>query len=167
MLVAFAAYTTVETRRLRTEGVALAHRIAQEQRRTRAIEDDRLRYLEALNIIAAPGTRQIQLAPAQTATAPITAYWNRQGGLVLAGDRLPQLASGRTLQLWVTSRQGLPSSVGIFRPNAAGQILFVLPAATALSGAKALTISEEPAGGSPQPTSTPGWAAPIAQAEGR
>ena len=87
----------------------------------------------------------------------MTAYWNSQAGLVVAGDKLPQLPAGRTLQLWVVPRQGMPISVGIFRPNAAGQVLVVLPAAEALSAAKALAISEEPAGGIPQPTSTPGW----------
>jgi anti-sigma-K factor RskA len=162
VLAAVTIYTTVQTRRLETESDALALRVAQEQQRSRAVDDERQRYLDALNIIAAPGTKQIQLKPAQPAAPTVTAYWNPQAGLVVAGDKVPELASGRTLQLWIVPQQGMPISVGIFRPNAAGQVLAVLPPAQALGAAKALAISEEPAGGSPQPTSTPGWVGPVA-----
>jgi len=80
---------------------------------------------------------------------------------VLASDNMPPMDSGRTLQLWVVPRQGSPISVGIFRPNTAGQVLVVMPPAEAMNMAKALAISDEPAGGSPQPTSTPKWVGPV------
>jgi anti-sigma-K factor RskA len=162
VLAGIAIYTSVETHRLENESAALRIRVQQEQLRGRAIDDERQRYLAALNIIAAQGTRQIHLEPSQPAAPQVTAYWNPQSGLVLAGDKMPEIASTRTLQLWVVPREGMPISVGIFRPSATGQVLVVLPPEEPMGDAKELAISEEPAGGSPQPTSTPAWVGPMA-----
>ena len=111
--------------------------------------------------ICAATTRRLQLKPGKTAMPPVSAYWNPGMGLVLAADKMPDMPPGRTLQLWVVPQQGAPISVGIFRPNAAGQVLMVMPPANAMLMAKALAISDEPAGGSPQPTSTPEWVGPV------
>jgi anti-sigma-K factor RskA len=160
-LVLFAGYTTFQMRQFSREVVALERQGAQEQQRSRALDSERERYLQALNIIGAAATRHLQLKPGKTAMPPVSAYWNPGMGLVLAADKMPEMPPGRTLQLWVVPQQGAPISVGIFRPNAAGQVLMVMPAASAMLMAKALAISEEPAGGSPQPTSTPEWVGPV------
>ena len=160
-LVLFAGYTTFEMRQFSREVAVLERQGAQEQQRSRALDSERERYLQALNIIGATATRHLQLKPGKAAMPPVTAYWNPGMGLVLAADKMPDMPPGRTLQLWVVPQQGAPVSVGIFRPNAAGQVLMVMPPANAMLMAKALAISDEPAGGSPQPTSTPEWVGPV------
>ena len=160
-LVLFAGYTTFQMRQFSREVAVLERQGAQEQQRSRALDSERERYLQALNIIGAAATRHLQLKPGKAAMPPVTAYWNPGMGLVLAADKMPDMPPGRTLQLWVVPQQGAPISVGIFRPNAAGQVLMVMPPANAMLMAKALAISDEPAGGSPQPTSTPEWVGPV------
>lgn len=160
-LILFAAYTTFQMRQFSREVAVLERQGAQEQQRSRALDSERERYLQALNIIGATSTRHLQLKPGKTAMPPVSAYWNPGMGLVLAADKMPEMPPGRTLQLWVVPQQGAPISVGIFRPNAAGQVLMVMPPANAMLMAKALAISDEPAGGSPQPTSTPEWVGPV------
>jgi anti-sigma-K factor RskA len=160
-LVLFAGYTTFQMRQFSREVAVLERQGAQEQQRSRALDSERERYLQALNIIGAAATRRLQLKPGKTAMPPVSAYWNPGMGLVLAADKMPEMPPGRTLQLWVVPQQGAPISVGIFRPNAAGQVLMVMPPGNAMLMAKALAISDEPAGGSPQPTSTPEWVGPV------
>jgi hypothetical protein len=148
-------------RQFETEVAALDRRAAQEVQRSQAIDSERIRYQQALEIIAASTTKHMQLVSAKTEMPSVTAYWNPKMGLVLAADKMPEMPSGRTLQLWVVPRKGEPISVGIFRPNASGQVLMVMPPADSMTVAKALAISDEPAGGSPQPTSTPEWVGPM------
>lgn len=160
-LVLFAVYTTMRIRQFESEVAALDRRAAQEEQRNQALDSERARYQQALEIIAASATKQMQLTSAKTAMPAVTAYWNPMMGLVLAADKMPDMPSGRTLQLWVVPRKGEPVSIGIFRPNASGQILMVMPPEDSMTEAKALAISDEPAGGSPQPTSTPEWVGPM------
>ena len=159
-LVLFAGYTTWQTRRFEREAAVLEGREVREQERSRALESEAARYQQALQIVAAAATKQMQLAPAKAAMPTVTAYWNPTLGLVVSGGMMPEMPAGRTLQLWVVPRQGAPISAGIFRPDTMGQVLLVMPPQSAMLTAKALAISEEPAGGSPQPTSTPEWVGP-------
>jgi anti-sigma-K factor RskA len=162
-LLLFSVYSTVEMRRFQNEAASLEKRAGDEQKRSRALDAERQRYQTALNIIAAPATRQMELKPAKADMPGVTAYWNPKMGLVLAADKMPEMPPTRTLQVWVVPRQGAPISVGVFRPGAGGQMLMVMPPdQEAMNMAKALAISDEPAGGSPQPTSAPEWVGPIA-----
>jgi hypothetical protein len=161
-LLLFSVYSTVEMRRLQNEAASLEKRAGDEQKRSRALDAERQRYQAALNIIAAPSTKQMELKPAKSNMPGVTAYWNPKMGLVLAADKMPDMPPSRTLQVWVVPRQGAPISVGMFRPGASGQVLMVMPPdLEAMNMAKALAISDEPAGGSPQPTSAPEWMGPV------
>lgn len=161
-LLLFSVYSTVEMRRLQNEAATLEKRASDEQKRSRALDVERQRYQTALNIIAAPSTKQMELKPAKANMPGVTAYWNPKMGLVLAADEMPDMPSSRTLQVWVVPRQGAPISVGMFRPSAGGQVLMIIPPdQEAMNMAKALAISDEPVGGSPQPTSAPEWIGPV------
>lgn len=82
-------------------------------------------------------------------------YWNRDHGQVLlAAYRLPPAAPGRTYQLWGIAEGKAPVSLGTFSQAGEGRdiVRFPVPAGLQLAiGA----VTEEPAGGSPQPTSAP------------
>ena len=88
--------------------------------------------------------------------AHVRVFWDepaRQWHVFVTG--LPQAASNRTYQLWFLPKKGNPVSAAVFNTNANGsaQVELALPAT--LPELKAAAITEEPAPGSPQPTTTP------------
>lgn len=116
-------------------------------------------YQRILRILSGPETRAVALTA--TGNPRVNAYWNQQLGLVLAGSDLAAPAPERTLQLWIVPRDGAPVSVDVFRPGADGSMLVVAAPDFAIADAAALAISDEPAGGSPAPTTTPIWVGPL------
>ena len=118
-------------------------------------------YRRAFAIAAASGTRSISLTSAQPAAPQVRAYWNDASGLLLTALNIPTLAPERTYQLWVLPKQGNPSSAGIFRPDSTGNVLLISTPGVKMADSAALAITNEPAGGRPQPTTTPIWVGPL------
>lgn len=116
----------------------------------------RLVQAEAANrdvaaVLAAGDARAVTQPIAAGGTATVVASRSR-GRLVFAGDELGRLPSTRTYELWLMGPDGVRPA-GLFRPDASGRIP---PIVTALTGrADRVGVTTEPAGGSPQPTSTP------------
>lgn len=86
-------------------------------------------------------------------------FWNhrRQVFFITAFD-LPPAPAGRSYQLWAIAKDKAPLSMGTFNTNAAGRATLIVPvdsAITALGFIELCGLTEEPAGGSPQPTETP------------
>jgi anti-sigma-K factor RskA len=86
-------------------------------------------------------------------------FWNhaKRQFIVLAFD-LPAAPPGRTYQLWAIANGKAPMSMGTFNTNAQGRVYTVLPVdaqITSLGFVDNCGLTEEPAGGSPQPTETP------------
>ena len=93
---------------------------------------------------------------AATGKAPtMRLYWNRARGLVvLAAFDLPPAPSGRTYQLWAIKKGQSPVSLGTFNTAAGGRAVVTLRAPAGLKPDLS-AVTEEPAGGSPQPTQQP------------
>jgi anti-sigma-K factor RskA len=116
-----------------------------------------------LSALLSEDVRTVTLA-AQGRPPSARLYWNRQRGVVVvAAFDLPPAASGRTYQLWGIATGQQPVSLGTFNTGADGRV------ATSLAVDPALqfdisAVTEEPAGGSPQPTTTPfliaSWSTP-------
>jgi anti-sigma-K factor RskA len=69
-------------------------------------------------------------------------------------------SGNRVLQLWLIPKapRGKPIPSLTLRPDADGHfVLLVSNPLELMAETKALAITEEPAGGSPQPTTTPRW----------
>ena len=91
---------------------------------------------------------------AEGAPPAVRLYRNTQRGrLVIAAANLPPAPSGRTYQLWGLGT-GAPVSLGTFDTSADGTAVIALPLDPAQQFA-ASAITEEPAGGSPAPTTQP------------
>jgi anti-sigma factor RsiW len=95
----------------------------------------------------------------------LQAAWHQQLGLVVSGQKLPKVPGNRTLQLWlilnVPGAKPVPSLT--LRPDADGNFDLVVTNPPGVpSGTKALAITEEPEGGSAQPTTTPIWVGAVA-----
>ena len=90
----------------------------------------------------------------------LQATWSPEFGLVISGQRLAPPPGNRTLQLWLipkaTGGKAIPSLT--LRPGPDGEFALLVANPPDSPGAiKALAISEEADGGSPQPTTTPIW----------
>lgn len=95
----------------------------------------------------------VQLTATGTEPPGLRLFWNQRTGRgVLQAYRLPPAEAGRIYQLWLI-RDGVPVPSQLFNSGADGAALvanFTLPAG---AGVTAAAVTEEPAGGSPQPTS--------------
>lgn len=86
-------------------------------------------------------------------------FWNhRRARFIVTAFDLPTAPAGRTYQLWAIAKGKAPLSMGTFNTNAAGRATLTVPvdsAITQLGFIDFCGLTEEPAGGSPQPTETP------------
>jgi len=78
----------------------------------------------------------------------------------LTGQKVPAPSRNRVLQLWLIPKApgGKPIPSLTVRPDADGKFTLLVSNPPGLMEAtQALAITEEPPGGSPQPTTTPRW----------
>lgn len=95
-----------------------------------------------------------------TGPQPSAKYFfdRRAGRIVIAANALPPAAQGRTYQLWGIETGRAPVSLGTFNSDPSGRALATLMVPAGLRVA-VTAVTDEPAGGSPQPTTTPFLAA--------
>jgi anti-sigma-K factor RskA len=110
-------------------------------------------------VLAAPDAR-IESLPA-AAGGTVTAVMSlRQGEAVVTTSALPALPGTRVYQLWVMTSSGAAESAGLLTVTSSGATAPAL-ADGVLPGDR-LGITVEPAGGTPQPTTTPVVVMPVA-----
>jgi len=105
-----------------------------------------------------PRIRVVSLA-AQGQHAVARVFWNHERSVfVVTAFALPPAPEGRTYQLWAIADGRAPVSMGTFDTDTTGRATAVLPvdaAVAALGFIKLCGLTEEPEGGSPQPTEAP------------
>ena len=121
-------------------------------------ERDQLRA--AVQMLSRRETRTIQFSKGGT-PAHGSVLVNRDGGVVLVGSDLPQLASDRTYELWAIPAKGNPIPSGLFRPSGPGNFLHVAPQPVDIAHLAAIAVSVEPLSGSPAPTTKPILVIPV------
>ncbi len=157
-LLLLSLYFLREERRMQRELAGLHQNIALERARREALEHERKLTEQAYAILAASDTQQVKLDAAPGAPLPdMHAFWNPGMGVVVVGQKIPGPNANRTFQLWVAPAKGTPVSAGIFLPDNTGRVLLVATPSVVLTSAATLSITDEPAGGRPQPTSKPLW----------
>ena len=113
------------------------------------------------SIMMSPDSMPLKLMPKDKNMPMVHAYLHPHMGVAITADEMPSMPAARTLQLWFVPKTGKPMSVAIFKPDAQGQIALVAPVNMPLNEIAALAVTEEPAGGSPQPTSAIAWMAQV------
>jgi len=82
-------------------------------------------------------------------------FWNpARHRVVISVFHLPPAPAGRTYQLWAIARGQAPVSVGIFNTTPDGRLVAAMDVPAGLVF-EVTAVTEEPAGGSPQPTQSP------------
>jgi anti-sigma-K factor RskA len=108
--------------------------------------------------LVAPDVQAVSVSG--TGPSPSARYFldRRAGRIIIAASSLPPAASGRTYQLWGIETGKAPVSLGTFNTDTSGRVLATLALPAGLRVA-VTAVTDEPTGGSPQPTTTPFLAA--------
>jgi anti-sigma-K factor RskA len=101
-------------------------------------------------VVAQVVAQPIALAELSGASGRATVLRTTEGEVLVAAQ-LPTLPAERVYQLWLIEGQGAPVSTGIFQVNREGYGLITLNPGRSIAGAT-LAITNEPAPGSPGPT---------------
>jgi anti-sigma-K factor RskA len=98
----------------------------------------------------------VRLSPSQPKGPGMQVFWNvREGRATVSASGLSPIRQDRAYALWMI-RDGKPVPLALFTPDSAGRaIVGNIAVPTDLQGIATLAVTEEPAGGSPQPTMTP------------
>jgi len=107
-----------------------------------------------LGVLVGPDVETIRMT---AAGSPPSArmFWNRSARqVVFLAFSLPTAPAGRTYELWGIAKGKAPVPLGTFNTNASGEGRVTVKVPDGLQIAIG-AVTEEPAGGSPQPTTTP------------
>ncbi|HEY0779224.1 MAG TPA: anti-sigma factor, partial [Gemmatirosa sp.] len=140
-------------------------RLAERERSLGTLQDlaERVRHRSALidsardSLLAAVTAPDVRMARLAVPGAPAAArlIWSpRQGLVLLTAAAMPRPHPGRTYQLWGIPRGGHPQSLGTFAPEADGHVQAVLRVPPEAE-MRVAAVTEEPDGGSAQPTGQP------------
>ena len=113
------------------------------------------------SVMLSPDSKALKLMPKDKNMPMVHAYLHPHMGVAITAEEMPSMPAARTLQLWFVPKSGKPVSAAIFHPSTGGQIAMVAPVTVPMNEIAALAITEEPAGGSPQPTTPIAWMAQV------
>jgi anti-sigma-K factor RskA len=125
-----------------------------------AAMEERMAVMRRENaILSDPAATKIMLMPQKIQAPELVAVWQHQNGIVVTGQKVPMPAAHHVLQLWLIPKDpgAKPMPSMSLRPDENGRLVMVVAHPPDPSGIKALAITEEPEGGSPQPTSAIRW----------
>lgn len=119
-----------------------------------------------LAAVTAPASRVIELAAARPQAPSGRMFWDvAHNRWTFVAHRLPAVAEGREYQLWLITTDNVRIPAGTFRPDAGGDAVVQATYALAADSLGAVAVTEEPAGGLPQPSGPVVIAGAAAEAE--
>jgi len=159
-LLFFAVMTERGTLQLRKELRQAEYQAASYQKEIQDVEA-KLELAKRENVILTDSASvKIKLAEAGPEQPRVDAIWHAKLGIVLTAENIPAPAGGRVFQLWLIPKDpnGKPVPSGVVRPDEDGKFaLLVANPPGDMAETSSLAITEEPAGGSLQPTSPVKW----------
>ena len=107
---------------------------------------------EFVESLTGPDVTVVGLTSGATKTPRALMFWDKATNRwTFIAHNMPALAAGRTYQLWLVTA-GRKISAGTFSVTAGGDALVQATYALDPNALKAVAVTEEPAGGVPQPT---------------
>jgi anti-sigma-K factor RskA len=165
LLITF--YTSWRTHQAKEELRASNERMLAHMEEERAVVQQKITAMEERmavmrrenTILSDPAATKITLMPQKIQAPQLVAMWQHQNGIVLTGQKVPMPAANHVLQLWLIPKDpaAKPMPSMALRPDENGRLVMVVAHPPDPSGIKALAITEEPEGGSSQPTSAIRW----------
>jgi anti-sigma-K factor RskA len=124
--------------------------VAATQMSTRlAVSDSLIAAMSGANV------RVVNMVSTQKLAPGAKMFWDRIANRwTMITHDLPAVKNGRTYQLWLVTAKAEKISAGTFNTDARGRAVVQATYALAESDLAAIAITEEPTGGSPQPTGT-------------
>jgi Anti-sigma-K factor rskA/Putative zinc-finger len=122
--------------------------------RERSELERRLSEREAtLAAVSSPAARVIEMAAARPAAPSGRMFWDpATNRWTFFAHNLPAVREGREYQLWLVTTDDRKIPAGTFRPDQGGAAVVQATYALAADSLAAVAVTEEPAGGLPQPS---------------
>jgi hypothetical protein len=161
----FAFYNVREARLLQERVREMQATLTQQSQQRQAESQELAQAAREALILTDPNSVKIPMRAGKKDLPVLQAAWHAELGIVVSGQKLPMPAGNRTLQLWLIPKApgGKPIPSLAVRPDADGKFnLLVATPPDSASATKALAVTEEPEGGSLQPTTTPIWVGAVA-----
>jgi anti-sigma-K factor RskA len=159
-LMLLSIYSTWDARKLQQEVQDVNARAAAELKKREQLEQELTLAKHEAWILTDPTTKKIDIMPNDKEMPKLEAMWHPELGIYITGQKMPMPKGHKVLQLWLIPKApgSKPMPSHVFWPDATGKIgEMVDDPPEVMAQTKALAITEEPAGGSLQPTSTPIW----------
>lgn len=159
-LLLLSVYSTWDARKMQKEVQEVNARDAAELKEREKLEHELTVAKHEARILTDPASKKIDIMPSDKQMPMIEAMWHPDLGIYVTAQKVPIPKGNRVLQLWLIPKApgAKPMPSHTFWPDANGKIgMMVDDPPEILAQTKALAITEEPAGGSLQPTSTPMW----------
>jgi anti-sigma-K factor RskA len=125
--------------------------LAREQLRLQSITTTR--FNEAFTILRAPDTLVSSFGRDQRPQGAV--FVSGSQGVLLVAYALSPAAPGKVYEMWLVPRHGMPQPAGLVQPAADNTALYVRKGAVDPAAIKAIEVTLENQGGSPQPTAQP------------
>ena len=159
-LLLLSIYSTWDARKLQKEVQEVNARAAAERKHREQLEQELTEAKHEAWILTDPSSKKIDIMPNDKEMPMLQATWHPELGIYITGQKMPMPKGNKVLQLWLIPKTpgAKPMPSHTFWPDASGKITeMVDDPPEVMAQTKALAITEEPAGGSLQPTSTPMW----------
>jgi len=113
------------------------------------------RINEALAILNEPEAKQVVFGEGKPQPPRGRVFVDPRRGVLLLASNLPPAPAGKIYEMWVIPKSGKPVPAGLFQSAADSTALHLLAGPVDLAQTGVIAVTLEPAGGVPQPTSTP------------
>ena len=136
-----------------------SQRLDAELAKARALSANQSQELVRLNnaiaILSAPEARQVVFGEGAPRPPRGRVFVDPTRGVLLLASNLPPAPTGKIYEMWIIPKGGKPSPAGLFQSANDATAMHLQPGPVDLATTAVVAVTLEPAGGVPQPTSTP------------
>ena len=102
------------------------------------------RISNMLEILAAPGTKEVSFSDPKIHALHGSLYIHQKLGMALVVNHLPEAPTGWKYESWLVPKNGAPQPIESFHPDRSGRALTVVPGPIEVSNLTAMAVSMEP-----------------------